>query len=139
MNDKKVDQGKRNAEGKIRDNLEALLAQETRDLSVLTQEVQNLMPVKGNSSFMDYNTVKTNSDLASKDIVDSIAEFYLDVERCHSFYTNWKRSHNLGRNTLYNDEKLREYEKLKFKVEELQIASKEIYKLKNSMKILETI
>jgi hypothetical protein len=66
-------------------------------------------------------------------------QFYLDVERCHSFYTNWKRSHNLGRNTLYNDEKLREYEKLKFKVEELQIASKEIYKLKNSMKILETI
>ena len=80
MNDKKVDQGKRGEEGRIRDNLEALLAQETRDLSVLTHEVQNLMPMKANSLFMDYNAVKTNSDVASKDIVDSIAEFYLDVE-----------------------------------------------------------
>ena len=71
--------------------------------------------------------------------LSNLHQFYLDVERCHSFYTNWKRSHNLGRNTLYNDDKLREYEKLKFKVEELQIAGKEIYKLKSSLKILETI
>lgn len=68
--------------------------------------------------------------------LSNLAQFYLEVEKCHSFYTNWKRSHSLGRNTLYNDDKLKEYEKIKFRIEELQAATKEIYKLKSSLRIL---
>lgn len=79
MNNEKINQGKRKEESIVRDNLEKLLSQDSRELSMLTQEVQNLLPAK-TGIFMDYNNVKATADIASRDIVEAIAEFYLDPE-----------------------------------------------------------
>jgi len=79
MNNKKVDQKKRDEDNRIREGLEKLLQQDDRELSVLTAEVQSLLPSR-NNTFMDYHTVKTSSDLAAREIIDAISEFYLDVE-----------------------------------------------------------
>ena len=79
MNNRKVDQKKRDEENKIREGLEKLLAQDERELSILTTEVQSLLPSK-NNTFMDYHTVKTSSDLAAREIIDAISEFYLDSD-----------------------------------------------------------
>jgi hypothetical protein len=79
MNNKKVDQRKRDEENKIREGLEKLLQQDERELSVLTAEVQSLLPSK-NNTFMDYHSVKTSSDLAAREIIDAISEFYLDTD-----------------------------------------------------------
>lgn len=79
MNNKKVDQKKRDEDNRIREGLEKLLQQDDRELSVLTAEVQSLLPSR-NNTFMDYHTVKTSSDLAAREIIDAISEFYLDIE-----------------------------------------------------------
>jgi hypothetical protein len=79
MNNRKVNQNQRSEEGRVREELERLLQQDTRDITMLSQEVQNLLPAK-NGNFLDYHTVKAQSDIASRDIVDAISEFYLDAE-----------------------------------------------------------
>jgi hypothetical protein len=79
MNNRKINQNQRSEEGRVREELERLLQQDTRDITMLSQEVQNLLPAK-NGNFLDYHTVKAQSDIASRDIVDAISEFYLDPE-----------------------------------------------------------
>lgn len=79
MNNRKINQIQRNEEGNTRDQLEKLLTQDSRELTILTNEVQNLLPARA-GIFMDYNVVKASTDISARDIVDAIAEFYLDIE-----------------------------------------------------------
>jgi len=79
MNKRKINQNQRNEEGNTREQLEKLLTQDSRELTILTQEVQNLLPAR-TGLFMDYNVVKASTDISARDIVDAITEFYLDSE-----------------------------------------------------------
>lgn len=100
MNNKKVDQQKREDDNKMRQGLEKLLQQDERDITVLSSEVQSLLPSR-NNTFMDYHNVKTSSDLASKEIIDSISEFYLDVEFIESI-SYVKQKTNVDKITVSN-------------------------------------
>ena len=58
-------------------DLEKIVQGDIQDLSKLTEEAKRILPLKSTNS-MDYDGVKIESDTKADDIVDSIAEFYLD-------------------------------------------------------------
>jgi hypothetical protein len=78
-NNKKVDQGERAEELKRRQDLEKLIQNTTQEITTGLDSAKSLLPTR-NENFLDYHTVKDSIDTESKDIVISIAEFYLDSE-----------------------------------------------------------
>lgn len=63
----------------LRDELERLVNSGIQDMSGLVQEARDILPSRV-TNFMDYDGVKVDSDSKADDIVDSIAEFYLDKQ-----------------------------------------------------------
>lgn len=63
----------------LRDELEKLVSADIDDMSKLTKEVKYMFPGRG-QNFMDYDAIKEVSDGRADEIVDSIAEFYLNRE-----------------------------------------------------------
>jgi len=68
----------RKKEMELKDELERLISQDVTQIGTLVQQAQSVLPARSTSSFLNYDEVKTDSDTKSTDIVDSIAEFYLD-------------------------------------------------------------
>jgi hypothetical protein len=63
----------------LRDELERLVNAGIQDMSGLVEEARGILPSRV-TNFMDYDGVKVDSDTKADDIVDSIAEFYLDKQ-----------------------------------------------------------
>jgi hypothetical protein len=61
----------------LRDELERLVNSDIQDMTGLIEEARGILPSRV-TNFMDYDGVKIDSDTKADDIVDSIAEFYLD-------------------------------------------------------------
>ncbi len=61
----------------LKDELERLVNSDIQDMTNLVNEARGILPARV-TNFMDYDGVKTDSDGKADDIVDSIAEFYLD-------------------------------------------------------------
>lgn len=61
----------------LRDELERLVNSDIHDMTGLVNEARNILPSRV-TNFMDYDGVKVDSDSKADEIVDSIAEFYLD-------------------------------------------------------------
>ena len=61
----------------LREELERLVNSDIQDMNGLVQEARAILPTRI-TNFMDYEGVKVDSDTKADDIVDSIAEFYLD-------------------------------------------------------------
>jgi len=61
----------------LREELERLVNSDIQDMSGLVQEARAILPSRV-TNFMDYDGVKIDADTKADDIVDSIAEFYLD-------------------------------------------------------------
>jgi len=78
-NNKKVDQQARKEELKKRQELENLIQNASNDITTGVESAKKLLPSK-KEAFLDYHTVKETIDKESRDIVHSIAEFYLDEE-----------------------------------------------------------
>jgi len=74
------DTPERKRELELKDELEKMIAIDTTDLQNSIQEAKNILPTRTASGFLDYHRVKDESDDTSKNIVDSIAEFYLDKD-----------------------------------------------------------
>lgn len=70
----------RRAEFDTRDELERLISQDSTIITGLVQQAgdMHMLPARPQSGFLDYHTVKENTDKEADDIVSSIAEFYLD-------------------------------------------------------------
>jgi len=68
----------RKREMELKDELERLISQDVSEMGTLVQQAQSVLPARSTSSFLNYDEVKNDSDTKSTDIVDSIAEFYLD-------------------------------------------------------------
>jgi hypothetical protein len=68
----------RKREMELKDELERLISQDVSEMGSLVQQAQSVLPARSTSSFLNYDEVKNDSDTKSTDIVDSIAEFYLD-------------------------------------------------------------
>jgi hypothetical protein len=69
----------RKSELELKEELEKLVNSDIEDMSRLTKEVKYMFPGRG-QNFMDYDAIKEVSDDRAKEIVDSIAEFYLNRE-----------------------------------------------------------
>lgn len=63
----------------LRDELERLVNSDIQDMAGLVEEARGILPSRV-TNFMDYDGVKVDSDTKADDIVDSIAEFYLDKQ-----------------------------------------------------------
>lgn len=61
----------------LRDELERLVNSDIKDMTSLVNEAKGILPSRV-TNFMDYDGVKVDSDTKANDIIDSIAEFYLD-------------------------------------------------------------
>lgn len=61
----------------LKDELERLVNSDIQDMTNLVNEARGILPARV-TNFMDYDGVKIDSDGKADDIVDSIAEFYLD-------------------------------------------------------------
>jgi Mg/Co/Ni transporter MgtE len=72
---KPTDEKRRELE--LRDELERLVNSDIQDMANLVNEAKGILPSRV-TNFMDYDGVKIDSDTKADDIVDSIAEFYLD-------------------------------------------------------------
>ena len=68
----------RKKEIELKDELERLISQDVTEMGMLVKQAQTVLPARSTSTFLNYEEVKTDSDSKSTDIVDSIAEFYLD-------------------------------------------------------------
>jgi hypothetical protein len=73
---KPSDERKRELE--LKDELEKLISQDVSEMSHLVEQAKGVLPTRTASTFLDYHTVKDESDKTATGIVDSIAEFYLD-------------------------------------------------------------
>jgi hypothetical protein len=72
------DTPERKRELELKDELERMIAQDTADLTTAVQQAKSILPSRSTSGFLDYENVKIESDSTAKNIVDSIAEFYLN-------------------------------------------------------------
>jgi hypothetical protein len=63
----------------LREELERLVNSDIEDMKGLVNEARGILPARI-TNFMDYEGVKTDSDTKADDIVNSIAEFYLDSQ-----------------------------------------------------------
>lgn len=79
MNDKKVNQNERKEELKRRKELEKLIQGTTDEITTAASAAEDMLPAKKYGA-LDYQTVKDTIDVEAKDIVISIAEFYLEEE-----------------------------------------------------------
>jgi hypothetical protein len=68
----------RKREIELKDELEKLINQDVSDMGQLVQQAGSILPQRSASTFLNYHEVKIDSDSTAGDIVDSIAEFYLD-------------------------------------------------------------
>jgi hypothetical protein len=73
---KPSDERKRELE--LKDELERMINQDVSEMTTLVDQAKGILPVRTASTFLDYHTVKDESDSTANGIVDSIAEFYLD-------------------------------------------------------------
>lgn len=71
------DTPERKRELELKDELEQMIAQDAADITAAVQQAKSMLPARSTSGFLDYETVKIDSDGTAKNIVDSIAEFYL--------------------------------------------------------------
>lgn len=72
------DTPERKRELELKDELEQMIAQDAADITAAVQQAKSILPARSTSGFLDYETVKIDSDGTAKNIVDSIAEFYLN-------------------------------------------------------------
>lgn len=72
------DTPERKRELDLKDELERMIAQDTADITSAVQQVRSILPTRSSAGFLDYESVKIDSDGTAKNIVDSIAEFYLN-------------------------------------------------------------
>jgi len=72
------DTPERKRELELKDELERLIAQDAADITDAVQQAKSILPARSSAGFLDYETVKIDSDSTAKNIVDSIAEFYLN-------------------------------------------------------------
>ena len=68
----------RKRELELKDELEKMISQDVKEITGLVDQAKGILPVRTVSTFLDYHTVKDESDNTATGIVDSIAEFYLD-------------------------------------------------------------
>ena len=68
----------RKKEIELKDELERLISQDVTQIGTLVQQAQNVLPSRSTASFLNYDEIKVDSDTKAYEIVDSIAEFYLD-------------------------------------------------------------
>ena len=68
----------RKRELELKDELEKMISQDVTEITGLVDQAKGILPVRTVSTFLDYHTVKDESDNTATGIVDSIAEFYLD-------------------------------------------------------------
>jgi hypothetical protein len=61
----------------LRDELEKLVNSDIKDMTNLVDEARGILPARV-TNFMNYESVKIDTDTKANDIIDSIAEFYLD-------------------------------------------------------------
>ena len=61
----------------LKDELEKIMNLDIESVSSLVTQAKGILPTRI-TSYMDYDGVKTESDTKAEDIVDSIANFYLD-------------------------------------------------------------
>ena len=69
------DTPERKRELELKDELEQMIAQDAADITAAVQQAKSILPARSTSGFLDYETVKIDSDGTAKNIVDSIAEF----------------------------------------------------------------
>ena len=72
------DTPERKRELELKDELEQMIAQDAADITAAVQQAKSILPARSTSGFLDYENVKIDSDDTAKNIVDSIAEFYLN-------------------------------------------------------------
>jgi hypothetical protein len=70
----------RKKELELKDELEKLISQDVSEMSHLVEQAKRVLPTRSASTFLDYHTVKDESDMKATEIVDSIAEFYLSKD-----------------------------------------------------------
>lgn len=68
----------RKRELEMRDELERLINQDANEIKQLVSQAEKILPARPQTGFLNYHEVKEVSDNKATDIVDSIAEFYLD-------------------------------------------------------------
>ena len=68
----------RKREMEMRDELERLINQDANEIKNLVTQAEKILPMRPQTGFLNYHEVKEVSDNKATDIVDSIAEFYLD-------------------------------------------------------------
>ena len=68
----------RRRELEMRDELERLISQDANEIKNLVSQAEKILPARPQTGFLNYHEVKDVSDKKATDIVDSIAEFYLD-------------------------------------------------------------
>lgn len=73
------DTPERKRELELKDELERMIAQDSADITSAVQQAKSILPSRSSAGFLDYETVKIDSDSTAKNIVDSIAEFYLNM------------------------------------------------------------
>jgi len=78
-NNKKVNQGERAEELRRRKELEKLIEKTNTEITTHVDAAKEMLPSRS-EQFLDYHKVKTVIDKESRDIVHSIAEFYLEEE-----------------------------------------------------------
>lgn len=68
----------RKRELELKDELEKLISQDVSEMTHLVDQAKGVLPTRTASTFLDYHSVKEESDNTASGIVNSIAEFYLD-------------------------------------------------------------
>jgi len=69
----------RQREIEMRDELERLISQDANDIKTLVSQAEKILPARPQTGFLNYHEVKEVSDNKATDIVDAIANFYLDT------------------------------------------------------------
>jgi hypothetical protein len=69
----------RRKELELREELERLVNSDIAEITGIIDQAKNILPGRV-TNFMDYDGVKIEADTKADDIVDSIAEFYLDKQ-----------------------------------------------------------
>ena len=62
----------------MKDELQKIMEADIQSVSSLVTQARGLLPARV-TTYMDYETVKTDADTRADDIVNSVANFYLDI------------------------------------------------------------